>query len=56
LLNYYMRRMAMGRGLRSSSSSVFRDSSLKYYCMSCGAQHKQDACPKCSSKMKRVGS
>jgi len=55
-----MRRMAMGRGLRlfdsSSSSSVFRDSSLKYYCMSCGAQHKQDACPKCSSKMKRVGS
>jgi hypothetical protein len=60
LLNYYMRRMAMGRGLRlfdsSSSSSVFRDNSLKYYCMSCGAQHKQDACPKCSSKMKRVGS
>jgi rubrerythrin len=32
------------------------NSSLKYYCMSCGTQHKQAACPKCNSKMKRVGS
>ena len=29
--------------------------SLKYYCMSCGMQHKQAACPKCGSKMKRIG-
>jgi Zn finger protein HypA/HybF involved in hydrogenase expression len=28
---------------------------LKYYCMSCGQQHSQRACPKCGSKMKRVG-
>jgi len=66
LLNYYMRkrmmrRMGMGGGGTGifgsmSPSSIFGDSSLKYYCMSCGTQHKQVACPKCGSKMKRVGS
>jgi len=63
LLNYYMRkrmmrRMGMGGGMfgSMSPSSMFGDSSLKYYCMSCGTQHKQAACPKCGSKMKRVGS
>jgi hypothetical protein len=65
LLNFYMRkrmmrRMGMKGGLGMfgslSSSSMFGDSSLKYYCMSCGTQHKQAACPKCGSKMKRVGS
>ena len=30
--------------------------SLKYCCINCGAQHKQISCPKCDSKMKRVGS
>jgi len=24
--------------------------------MACGTQHKEAACPKCGSKMKRVGS
>ena len=69
LLNllYMRRRMIrkMGMGMRggisgstssSSSSSTFGDSSLKYYCMSCGTEHKQASCPKCGSKMKRVGS
>lgn len=28
---------------------------IKYYCMSCGNEHKEIACPKCGSKMKRVG-
>jgi hypothetical protein len=67
LLNllYMRRRMVkrMGMGMRggisgstsSSSSSMFGDT-LKYYCMSCGTQHKQASCPKCGSKMKRVGS
>jgi hypothetical protein len=69
LLNllYMRRRMVkrMGMGMRggisgstsssSSSSSMFGDA-LKYYCMSCGTQHKQASCPKCGSKMKRVGS
>lgn len=64
LLNFYMRnrmmkRMGMGGvGIfgSMSPSSMFGDNSLKYYCMSCGTQHKQAACPKCGSKMKRVGS
>ncbi len=60
-----IRRMGMGGGggvgglgmfgSMSSSSSMFRDSSLKYYCMSCGTQHKELACPRCGSKMKRAG-
>jgi hypothetical protein len=67
LLNllYMRRRMVkrMGMGMRggisgstssSSSSSLFGDTSLKYYCISCGTQHKQASCPKCGSKMKRV--
>ena len=54
-----MKRMGMGGvGIfgSMSPSSMFGDNSLKYYCMSCGTQHKQAACPKCGSKMKRVGS
>ena len=59
LLNFYMRkrmmrRMGMKGGLGMfgslSSSSMFGDSSLKYYCMSCGTSHKDAACPKCGSK------
>jgi hypothetical protein len=66
LLNFYMRKRMMkrmqiggsGGGMFGSlsSSTTFGDSSLKYYCMSCGTLHKQIACPKCGSKMKRVGS
>jgi hypothetical protein len=65
LLNFYMRKRMMRRmGMRGglgmfgslSSSSMFGDSSLKYYCMSCGTSHKDAACPRCGSKMKRVGS
>jgi hypothetical protein len=56
-----IRRMGMGMrggmsGSTSSSYSMFGDTFLKYYCMSCGTPHKQAACPKCGSKMKRVGS
>ena len=41
-----------------SSSSIFGGSSssqIKYFCMSCGNEHKEVSCPKCGSKMKRVG-
>jgi hypothetical protein len=42
--------------LSSSMSSANNQSSpLKYYCMSCGNDHKEIACPNCGSKMKRVG-
>lgn len=40
----------------SSMLSTSNGSLLKYYCMVCGTQHKEAACPKCGSKMKRVGS
>jgi hypothetical protein len=61
LLNFYLRRRMM-RGMGSLSSAVMGGmfgpsnySPMKYYCMSCGIQHKQIACPKCGSKMKRIG-
>jgi rubrerythrin len=40
-----------------TSSTMFGDSSsqVKYFCMSCGNEHKEISCPKCGSKMKRVG-
>jgi hypothetical protein len=61
LLNFYMRKKMMGRMSGSmfgsmSSSSTFGENSLKYYCMGCGTKHRDAACPKCGSKMKRVGS
>jgi hypothetical protein len=64
LLNLYMRnrmmrRMGMGSGMLfglMSSSSMSGGNSIRYYCMSCGMQHKQADCPNCGSKMKRVGS
>ena len=46
------------RSLRSSySSSMYGGgyTPIKYYCMSCGKEHKEIACPNCDSKMKRVG-
>ena len=46
------------RSLRSSySSSMYGGgyTPIKYYCMSCGKEHKEIACPNCGSKMKRVG-
>ena len=53
-----MREMG-GRGATGklgSMSSMFssNNSSLKYYCISCGTQHREIACPSCSSKMKKV--
>jgi hypothetical protein len=64
LLNLYMRRRMMQRmrmrgGVRevfsSMSTPMSEDNSLKYYCMSCGTQHKDISCPNCGSKMKKVG-
>ncbi len=51
-----MKRMDAGKGAAGIFGSGFSSSKLKYYCMNCGAQHSQAACPKCGSKMKRVGS
>ena len=40
-----------------SSSTPHNDQSrpLKYYCMNCGKEHREIACPSCGSKMKRIG-
>jgi hypothetical protein len=44
------------RGLFGSlSSSGNQNRPLKYYCMNCGKEHNEIACPNCGSKMKRVG-
>jgi hypothetical protein len=40
-------------GSLSSDSSQY--SRVKYYCMSCGKEHNDVACPSCGSKMKKVG-
>ena len=64
IINLYMRRIMMKRlggigGAGSTFGSIFnsnQSSSLKYYCINCGTQHKQISCPHCGSKMKRVGS
>jgi hypothetical protein len=65
LLNFYLRRRMMARmgslnatgimGGMFSPTTAYSSSALKYYCMSCGTQHKQIACPKCGSKMRRIG-
>lgn len=51
-----LKRMNAISGSMSSMLNTINGSSLKYFCMSCGTQHKEAACPKCGSKMKRVGS
>ena len=65
LLNVYLRRRMMARmgslnatsimGGMFSPTAAYNSSPMKYYCMSCGTQHKQVACPKCGSKMRRIG-
>ncbi|HMK59066.1 MAG TPA: hypothetical protein VK462_08415 [Nitrososphaeraceae archaeon] len=60
LINFYMRnrmmkKMGGGSGMFGSLSSPFSGNSINYYCMSCGTKHKEAACPRCGSKMKRVG-
>ena len=66
LLNFIRTRRMLKRAgvdikglFRSLSSSTsmggVQYSPIKYYCMSCGKEHKEIACPNCGSKMKRVG-
>ena len=56
LLSFFVRRrMFKGRGMPGTSMFGGPGSSMRYYCMSCGTKHNEIACPKCGSKMKRVG-
>lgn len=39
-----------------SSDMVSRsETQLRYFCMRCGKEHREIACPNCGSKMKRIG-
>ena len=52
-----MKRMAVGANIGTGifpCGNVTDGTSLKYYCMCCGTQHREAACLKCGSKMKRV--
>jgi hypothetical protein len=51
--NVIMKRLGTGKGLGIFNQDI-GSGKLKYYCMTCGEQHNQLACPKCASKMKRV--
>ncbi|HZD34476.1 MAG TPA: hypothetical protein VE130_04670 [Nitrososphaeraceae archaeon] len=39
---------------RSPSLSAYGNTPIRYYCMLCGNEHREIACPKCGSKMKRA--
>lgn len=39
----------------ASHSIGYGQSQVRYYCMKCGKEHREIACPKCGSKIKRVG-
>jgi hypothetical protein len=55
------RRMMKKMGIQSIREMLGRLSfhtgyqKVKYYCTSCGFEHREISCPKCGSKMKRVG-
>jgi hypothetical protein len=63
LINFLRGRSIMKRyggigGLRDLLGTMSDNSQsrpLKYYCMSCGKEHNEIACPNSGSKMKRVG-
>jgi hypothetical protein len=56
-----LRLKKMGISMESlfkQSSSILdssRHTTVRYYCMSCGKEHREIACPECGSKMKRIG-
>jgi len=41
--------------LGTDNYSMFNSSKVNYYCMACGTKHDNMMCPKCGSKMKRIG-
>jgi hypothetical protein len=43
------------RPFSSASMNGGQYTPIKYYCMSCGKEHREIACPNCGSKMKRIG-
>jgi hypothetical protein len=57
-VRYIMKKMGMSnirQMFNSFSAPQMGYQPLKYYCMSCGNEHRETSCPKCGSKMIRVG-
>ena len=49
---------SFGNSSNNSNSGFgfgFGHTPTKFYCMSCGHEHREYACPKCGSKAVRVG-
>jgi len=46
---------SLGGRMSNSGSTGMGYSPIKYYCMNCGYEHKENACPKCGSKAVRTG-
>jgi hypothetical protein len=45
---------SLGSSWNNSGGAGIGYSPIKYYCMNCGYEHKENACPKCGSKAVRV--
>jgi hypothetical protein len=45
---------SLGGSWSNSGGAGMGYSQIKYYCMNCGYEHKENACPKCGSKAVRV--
>jgi hypothetical protein len=57
ILGIFVRRKMFNKMSRSGAGMFggLGSSSVRYYCMNCGTKHNEIACPKCGSKMKRIG-
>ena len=45
---------SLGSSWSNSTSAGMGYCPIKYYCMNCGYEHRENACPKCGSKAVRV--
>jgi|ERR1051325_3990435 hypothetical protein len=52
---YKSMRSSLGDSWSNSGGTGMGYSPIKFYCMNCGYEHKESACPKCSSKAVRTG-
>jgi hypothetical protein len=46
---------SLGRSMSNSGNTGMGYSQIKFYCMNCGYEHRENACPKCGSKAVRTG-
>ncbi|MFB5600662.1 MAG: hypothetical protein ACE5SW_10595 [Nitrososphaeraceae archaeon] len=54
IISFYVRRRQMAK-FRVENFSMFNSNKVNYFCMVCGMKHNNMMCPKCGSKMKRIG-